>query len=214
MSAVPSDDGSSDAASETDDRPQTPSEAGGSRRAQSPHERAADAGFDPVAAVPELDRSAARFSGVAAIGAALLALGLLAPASLVAFSLGAVGAATAIGGVIASYRGLVTAGASVQFVGVLAAGIAGASALRLLVATGAVLFAWDVGRYAIDLGAQLGTAAATTGIERRHAGRSAAVIVLTGGVGYAVFRTVSGSQPVVGVVALLIAGALLTLVLE
>lgn len=215
MSAVPPDDAASgETGSPTGverERTGSTTSADEPLRAGSHHE---GVDTDPPPAAPAPDRSAARQSGIAAIVAGLLALGLVGPTSLVAFSLSAIGTAVVVGGVIASYRGLVTAGASVLFVGVLAAGVVGVSALRLLVATGGVLFAWDVGRYAIDVGAQLGTAADTTAIERRHAGRSAAVIALTGGVGYVVFRTVSGSQPVVGVVALLIAGALLTLVLE
>lgn len=161
-----------------------------------------------------IDRSAARLSGAAAIGAALLALAAVSTASVVAFSLGAIGTATVVGGLVTRHRGIVTAGAVVLFVGALAAGIAGASAPRVLVATGAVLFAWDVGRTAVDVGTQLGTVADTTAIELRHAGASALVITLTGGVGYAVFRMAAGGHPVGAVVALLVAGTLLSLSLE
>lgn len=163
---------------------------------------------------PRIDRSAARLSSGVAIGAALLALATVGTASLVAFSLGAIGTVAVVGGIATGHRGVVTAGAVVLFVGTLAAGVAGVSAPRQLLATGAVLFAWDVGRSGIDVGAQLGATADTTAIELRHASAIALVIALTGGIGYAVFRLAAGTYPVSAVVALLVAGALLILTLE
>lgn len=161
-----------------------------------------------------IDRSAARLSSAGAIGTAVLALAVISTASLVAFSLGAIGLAVVVGGLLISNRGLVTGGAVILFVGTLAAGIADASASRLLVATGGIVFAWDVGRAAIDVGVQLGAAAETTALELRHAGASLLVIAITGGVGYAVFQVASGGQPVSAIIALLIAGVLLSLALE
>ncbi len=161
-----------------------------------------------------IDRSPARLSASLAIGAAVIALAAVSTASLVAFSLAAIGTTTVAGGILASNRGLVTAGAVVLFVGTLAAGVADASAIRLLVATGGALFAWDVGRVAVDVGVQLGAGADTTDLELVHAGASLLVIVLAGGVGYALFQTAAGGQPVSAVVALLIAGTLLSLTLE
>lgn len=163
---------------------------------------------------PGIDRSPARLSAIVAVGAALLSLATVGTASVVAFSLGALGAATAVGGVLAGRRALVTAGAAVLFLGALAAGVGGASAPRVLVATGAAVFAWDVGRAAVDVGMQLGAAAETTGIELVHAAASLLVVGVSGGVGYVVFRVAAGGRPVVAVVALLVAGALLARVLE
>jgi hypothetical protein len=161
-----------------------------------------------------IDRSPARLSAALAIGAAVIALATVGTASLVSFSLAAIGTATVAGGIVASNRGLVTAGAVVLFVGTLAAGVADASAIRLLVATGGAVFAWDVGRAAVDVGVQLGAGADTTDLELVHAGASLLVIVLSGGVGYVLFQTAAGGQPVSAVVALLIAGTLLSLTLE
>jgi hypothetical protein len=149
-----------------------------------------------------------------AIGAAVIALATVGTTSLVAFSLAAIGTATVAGGVVTSNRGLVTAGAVVLFVGTLAAGVADASASRLLVATGGAVFAWDVGRTAVDIGVQLGAGADTTDLELVHAGTSLLVIGLAGSVGYALFQTAAGGQPVSAVVALLIAGTLLSLAFE
>lgn len=160
------------------------------------------------------DRSPTRLSSAATMGAALLAFAILGRASLVAFSLGALGAVSVLGGLAARNRGLVTAGAVVLFVGVLAAGVAEASAPSVLVATGAVLFAWDVERTAVDLGRHLGTAAETKAIELRHAAVSLSILTLSGCVGYAAFRLTGGSRPVLAVIALLVAGVLLSLVLE
>jgi hypothetical protein len=135
-------------------------------------------------------------------------------ASLVAFSLGAVGAVTVLGGLAARNRGLVTAGAVVLFVGTLAAGVANTSGPRMLVATGAVLFAWDIGRTAVVLGRHLGAAAETSAIELRRTTASLLVLTLSGSVGYATFQLAGGSQPVVAVTALLVAGVLLSLLFD
>lgn len=160
------------------------------------------------------DRSPARLSSTVTMGAALVAFAILGATSVVAFSLGALGTVTVMGGVAARNRGLVTAGAVVLFVGALAAGVADTSAPRMLVATGAILFAWDVGRTAVDLGRHLGPAARTRAIELRHAAASLLVLALSGSVGYAAFQVAGGAQPVLAVVALLIAGVLLSLVLD
>lgn len=161
-----------------------------------------------------IDRSPARLSSAAAVGAALLALVSSGSASILALLLGALGVALTLGGLLVARRGPITVGATLLFVGTLVAGVAGAGVLPLLVSVAASVLTWDLGRNAVDVGAQLGRRADTTGIELVHAGASVLIVSLSAGLGYAVFDAAAGGQPVVALVALLLSGVLLSLALS
>jgi hypothetical protein len=161
-----------------------------------------------------IDRSPPRFSAWVAVGTAVLAVAAVGRASATALVFGVAGGALVLAGLGVARKGPVTVGSALLFCGVLAAGTVGAATRPLLVAGAATVVCWDVGRYAVDLGAQLGRAASTVRVELLHVAVSALVASATVGAAYAASRTVAGGQPVVALVALLLAGALLSFVLR
>lgn len=101
----------------------------------------------------------------------------------------------------------VTAGAGIQGVAAAWAGLAGAGPEPLLASLAGTVVAWDVGHLGVGLGEQLGREARSRRLVAVHAAASVAVGAVTAGLGYAVFLSAGGGQPVAAVVFLL-AGAL------
>lgn len=139
----------------------------------------------------------------------------------IAIAYSTIGGIVAVGGLVlvvwgllAGTRRIVTVGAVALLGGVLYAGLAGAPAVLLLGGVGASVFAWDSSGFSIDLGAQLGREAATTRLEVVHAVASAAVALATAGVGYAVYLTATGGQPMAALLLLLLAGMVLVAALD
>lgn len=92
----------------------------------------------------------------------------------------------------AGSRRLCKAGASVAFVGVLAASVLNQiDAGPALTATAGAVLAWDLGEHAIGVGEQLGRDADTLPVELTHAAGS----LLAGGAAVVAGRTVAGVGP-------------------
>jgi len=161
-----------------------------------------------------VERRPARLSGALGVGAALLAVLATAAYSTTAGLAGLAGLLVLLTGVVAGVRRGVTLGAVVLLVGVLYAGLAGMPAAVLLVGVGATVLAWDLGGFAIDLGAQLGREANTRRVEAVHATASAAVAAAAAGVGYGVYLVATAGQPTLALLLLLLAGVLLAATLE
>ena len=117
-------------------------------------------------------------------------------------------------GLVMGTRRLLTLGGAGLLVGVLVAGLGAASAATLLLGVAATVLAWDVGGFAVDLGAELGREADTHRVEVVHATGSAAVALATAGLGYGVYLTAGGSQPVAALLLLLLAGVVLLATLD
>ena len=151
-------------------------------------------------------------------GLALVAglLGVLAAG--VGSGLGAIGAG---GGLLVLGVGLglgsrraVSVGALALLGGLLYAGLAGAPPAALLVGVAATTLAWDLGGYAIDLGAELGREAVTWRPQVLHATASLVVATTVAGVGYGIFLVALGGQTVIALLLLLLGGLALVATLD
>jgi hypothetical protein len=140
-------------------------------------------------------------TAAAGLAAALLGAGL--PRFV-----GLVGAALLAAGALGDSEGTVGAGTALLCVGVLVTGVYGGSPARLVPATLCALFAWDVGRYGVVLGEQLGEGDAVRA-ELAHATLTATVGAAGAAVCYGAFRATTGDQPVAAL-ALLFAGAVVS----
>lgn len=161
-----------------------------------------------------VERRPAGLSRALGIGAGALAVAAAGAYSVTAGAAAVTGIVVLAGGLAVGTRRAVTAGAAVLLGAVLAAGVEGAPAAALLVGVGATVFAWDAGGFAVDLGAQLGREAETARLEVLHAAATAAVVLGTAGVGYGVYRSAAGGQPVAALLLLLVAGVVLAATLD
>lgn len=161
----------------------------------------------------DIDEEAFR-SGTSSVGVALtVAVGSIAllasmTADIVAL-IGIVGLFVMVIGTLKPSRKTLGIGAFVLFSAVLTAGILGGSELRLLIAAGATLVAWDVGENAISVGKQLGLAARTVRVEVLHAIASVVVAIVIGSVTYGMYLLALAHVPTATVVFLTIAVILL-----
>lgn len=157
-----------------------------------------------------IDRSPARIAGsiaVVSIVVAAVANGVFSVAALV---INTIGVTVFLWGVGRGRQRAVTTGASIVFIGALVAGVRGVPAGPLLVAVTGTVVAWDTGSTAISIGRQLGRVADTTRIELVHSTASVGVGVVAAVVGFGLFRTATGGQPVTALLFLLVAAVLLT----
>lgn len=161
-----------------------------------------------------IDRTPERLSqllgSIGGVVALVVAVGHSTVGGLVAVA----GLALVVGGLLSGTRRWVTFGAAMLLGSVLYAGVVGAAPILLLAGVGAVVFAWDVGGFGIDLGAQLGREARTGRLEAVHALGSAAVAVASAGIGGALYLAASGGQPMAALLLLLLAGTLLVATLD
>ncbi len=131
-----------------------------------------------------------------------------------ALGVGAVGVVVLWGGLLRGARSLVTAGAFGLFVASVLAGVQGAPIVPVLASVVLAVVAWDAGGNAISIGEQLGRSAETARIEIVHSSSTLAVGVVTGGVGFGLYRFGTGGQPVAAVVFLLLGAVLLVATLD
>lgn len=143
------------------------------------------------------------------VTAAFLALGVSGFYSWPALAIGTVGLVLFAVGLVRGVNAAVTIGAFGLFAGGIVAGARDVPAVPVLVSVTCSVLAWDVGGSAISIGKQLGREADTRRIEVVHMTASGVVGVVTAGVGYGLFRTGTGEQPVAALVFLLIAAVLL-----
>lgn len=162
----------------------------------------------------EIDRAPTRLSSWTAVGAALVALGAGGFYSWPALAAGTLGLGLVVAGLARGSIGPVTAGAGCLFAGAIVAGVQRAPAAAVLVGAVAAVLAGDIGGNAIGLGRQLGRDAETRRLEAVRIASSTAVGIGTAGVGYGLYRTASGGQPILALVCLLLAAALLVSALE
>lgn len=132
-------------------------------------------------------------------------LALMIPLSLIGygFFLGLVGTIGTLVGVLGGRRRWIHAGSLVAFSGVCVAALEGLSVGRLLLPTVLIIVTWDVGRYGILVGEQLGRQAETTRIEAAHTcwslGVGMVILVVLYGMNFVVL-----SDSIVGVWLLLL----------
>lgn len=161
-----------------------------------------------------IDRSPTPVAGWIAIAAGLVAaasVGVYTWSGLVA---GAIGVLGLVAGVALGRESTVSVAASVLLAAVILAAAEGTPPVIVLVAAVATVLAWDVGRYAIGLGAQLGRDAPTTRIELVHAAASGVVGVVTAGIGFGIFRSTATGQPMIALVYLLLAALIVVFALR
>lgn len=161
-----------------------------------------------------IERRPSRRSGGFGVAAGVVAVAAAGLYSATGGAAALVGLAVLAGGLFAGSRRLASMGSAGTLVGVLYAGVAGAPAVALLVGVAATVIAWDAAGSAIDLGAQLGREADTARLEVVHAGGSLVVGTASAGVGYAVYLTAAGGQPMAALLLLLVAGVLLLAAFE
>ena len=159
--------------------------------------------------VSPVERSPARLGSWLAVGAGLVAVATSGIYSLSALAVGGAGVLLLVVGVVRGTQNGVTMGAATMFGGIVVASVQGAPVAATLVGTVAVVFAWDVAGTAITIGDQLGRAVDTSRIEVVHASTSALVGVLAATLGYGIYVTATGGQPLVALAFLLLATVLL-----
>lgn len=203
----------------------TPSERGENDPPEDDVEETAMQGEDEVAA-PEEDeedespgrREAVEIEHSASLLTRVTTVALVAipPISLTGYGLaiGVVGAlVVAVGAAVGSTR-RIDAGSLLVLTGIVVAAIEGMPADALLLPTVVTVVAWDVGRYGIAVGEQLGADAETARIEVVHAGWSMAVgalalVALQGVPELVDGRSAIGTWALLVGVVLLVAGLLL-----
>jgi len=159
-----------------------------------------------------LDRSPARVSAGIAIGFALL--GAFTLPSTVLVGIGLLGALLIGTGAVQGTRRMVGYGTLLLLGGVLIGGSQGAPPEPLVLCTLLALLAWDAGRYGITIGEQLGREADTTHIELAHSALNTGLGAASAGLGYAMYRVVTGGQPAVALLLLLFGAVILTVTLR
>lgn len=169
---------------------------------------------DSAASIEPIDRSPARFSAWLTVGAVALVVLAVGSAAATTLVFAVAGGLFVLAGLALSRSGAITVGSALLLCAVFSASVIGAPTRPVLAAGAATVVVWDLGRTAIDLGAQLGRAASTLRVELLHAGVSVLVASLTVGVADAASRVVAGGQPVVALVALLLAGVVFSFLLR
>ncbi|WP_255246074.1 hypothetical protein [Halolamina sp. CBA1230] len=154
----------------------------------------------------EITREPSRFGIAVAGGFALLSITATAVAAPTAAAVSGAGLLVLVAGLARASRRLVTNGGGVLLLGVLYAGYTGAPPLPVLVAALAGVLAWDAASNAVSVGEQLGKETDTTRAEVVHVVSSFLVGSLAVAVGYGVYVTAAGGQPIASVF-LLVAGA-------
>lgn len=155
-----------------------------------------------------VSRAPARLSSSVALFAAVLATVAVGLGSTLGAGAGALGVLLAALAMLRGSRRVLAASVAALTLGVLLAGLVGASAEALLFAMVATVSTWDVGENAINVGEQLGREADTRRLELTHVATGTVFGAGVAGVGYAVYEVSTGGQPA-SAVALLLVGAVL-----
>lgn len=158
--------------------------------------------------------AAGRISRLLALGTAVIALVASAFYSWSGLGVGVLGFLLIILGVVRNRNRILTVGAFALFLGSVLAGVDGAPPIPVLVSVICTVLVWDLGGYAIDIHHQLGDRAQTERIEVVHAAGSLLVGSVTIAVGYALYMTGTGEQPLSGLLFLLVAAFLLVVALR
>lgn len=186
-------------------------ERGGSERTRSKRESAADTDAEFTDDTGQsITRKPAAASSVGAIVLSVVATLLAWLGSPIGFLGGVAGVVLFAVSLRRNSRRLVDVAGLVCFGGVVAGGLEATAVEPTLLATLAVVLAWDRAHGAIDVGTQLGREAPTRRLEAVSFASSLFVGVLAGTVGYAVYVVGGTGLPVAAVVLFVIAAALVT----
>ena len=161
-----------------------------------------------------VDRRPAPAAGRFAVLGALVVVVAGFVGSVTAAVIGVPGFVLVVVGIRTGRRLAITAGATFLLASTLAAGVLDASIPAVVVATIGTVLAWDMGRTAIDMGHQLGTAAVSSRPASLHAVATVVAGSLSAGIGYGVYRGTTSGQPAIAVIFLLLSVVVLVYVLE
>ncbi|WP_434531230.1 DUF7519 family protein [Haloarcula sp. NS06] len=155
------------------------------------------------------DRNHSSVSGLPRFSAGVSVVSVLAVVGLVASDPASVALAvisgSAVGiGLLRRSEFALTAGVGGMFIAVLQAGADG-SPEWVLCATVPVVLAWVTARHALRLGAQIGSAAPTLRVELVHTVSVVVLLTAGGGIGYLVYRSVTGTPSPLALGLLLLA---------
>lgn len=162
----------------------------------------------------DIRAAAAPICGGTAVLAAVLAVGASGLFAWWALGLGTLGVLFVLAGLLRGSDRGITFGAVALFLGAMLAGIEGAPALPVLVSATAAIVSWELGRYALGVERQLGAEASTIRLEAVHATGTLSVGVVTIGIGYGIFATGTGEQPMTALAFLLVAAVLLVVAMR
>jgi hypothetical protein len=162
-----------------------------------------------VAVTRPVSRRPTRLAAGASLAAGVLALAASAPYSWTGLALGTGGLLVLSVGVVRGADAAITLGAAGLLAAALAAGARAAPVLPTLAAVTGSVVAWDAGRHAASVGRQLGRDADTRRVELVHVTASVGVGVVAAGLGYTVYATAAGDQPVAALAFSLLAAVLL-----
>lgn len=95
-------------------------------------------------------------------------------------------------------------GMGALFGSILLAGLVGMAPMFLITASVLAVVAWNVGRNGFSIATEIGHGVSTLRIEIIHAISSIVVLAVGSSVGYAVYLVMTGGQPVLALLALLI----------
>lgn len=138
---------------------------------------------------------------------------LITSVSIYTLVAGAVGIGLLLISVIRGSSRIFTIGIAMLFGGIVIAGMIGMAPMFLLVAAFLVAIVWDVGQNGFTIAEEVGKGVPTLRIELIHLISSIVVLVAGVSIGYAVFLTVSGGQPAIALVALLVGVVVLLIAL-
>lgn len=158
------------------------------------------------------ERTTDRLAAVLGLGFAVLALSFL--GGPIAVTFGVVSLLLFSWAIFRTSTSVATYAGGVLFAAVVVDGVTGAAVEALLAALLAAILAWDVVRYGIVVGDQLGPEAATGRIVIAHVATSAVVGAGGGAVAYGVFRTVSVDAQNVAAAFLLLGAIALVIALR
>lgn len=161
----------------------------------------------PAYAPPRATAAVSAFAALAVVAALVPLLSV----GLVAALLGAV--LVGLGLIRGSPRS-VTAGAGLQFAGVVLAGAVGLAPVQAVIATGAAIVAWDVGTHTVVLGQQLGATDAAVRAQLVRGGSSLGGVGTISAAVVTVFVAARGEYPVSALGALMAAAVVLLVVLR
>lgn len=157
----------------------------------------------------EVDRSPARLTRWASLGAGALALLLGGLYSWPALAACVIGLSLLAVGLVRGNAGLVDGGGFSLLAGGILAGAGGTTVLPVLASVTAAVLAWDFGGNAIGIGAQLGRDADTLRLEATHVAASTVVGAVVAAAGFGLYRLGTGGGPAATLILLAVAAVLL-----
>lgn len=151
----------------------------------------------------EFDQRPSTVAGACALGAALVATAAAMAGAPSSIALTLLGTALFAAGLHSGVSVAFDLGPFILFAGVLQSGVQGGSVVLTLVATIAVVVAWDLGHTARDIGSQLGRDATTVRLELARVLVTLSVGVFSTTIGYAVFTVARSGDSNAAIAALI-----------